>query len=71
MNWMDYFIAGIITGLIGLLIWVVYADSQQPKFTLNKVEWTCTKTEPRTSLMLIGKVLIPTVTVECLEYKRK
>lgn len=70
-DWFEILIIAIVLGLLGFLAYVVYYNAQQPTFTLQKSVWTCTKTHNVSSMMLVGKVMIPMTNVECIEYKRK
>lgn len=69
-----HFMEKILLFLIFLILFgvgmVAYKEIISEKITLNKTEWSCTQTKPQSTLLLVGKVLVPTTTQVCSVYTR-
>lgn len=66
----------LVTGcIVGAIAYIIYSNATVETFSLRKDSWECTATHPEThsSVMLVGKVMIPQTssTVVCDNYKRK
>lgn len=78
MNFISDHLGKLITLLcilfIGILVFALYYDSKQPTFSLKKEERQCVEshTETYTSMILVGKVMVPQVHIRtvCDDYKR-
>ena len=82
MDWVGDRIAVVLVGLILggfglvlLLVYLLYADSQSPEIVLRKSEWQCvgTRRESTTIYVQVGKVMVPQTTYHdvCVEYKKR
>jgi len=69
----------ILIGAFGLAVfgsvgWAGWSDSQRPTIELKKDDWTCSRTEIRTSLMSVvsdkSTIMVPTAQSVCMEYRR-
>lgn len=68
-----FIMAAIFLAIAVVLVWVgvlVFLDVTSEKFTLTKAEWTCTHTEQRRRLTMIGKVMVPRNVDVCMIYER-
>lgn len=50
--------------------YVVWKDAKSEKISLNKSDWTCTKTETQVNNIVAGKVIVPQITEHCVRYER-
>jgi len=69
----DLIFATVGMDLVGFLGWVgieAYKQSQKPVIEIRKDQWECVETRERTVHILVGKVIVPTVSKECVQYKK-
>jgi len=68
--WFYSLLCAAVVALLIWLSWFIWTDSQRPTFELKRDDWTCSKAEQRRQLMLVGKVMVPTIRNVCVEYRR-
>lgn len=69
-SWIEATIVAAIVLILAAVGWGGYSYSQRPTIEINKDDWQCTKSEQRTHLQPIGKVLMPMTRTVCVEYRR-
>ena len=52
------------------LVWGVYENSTSEKIELIQSDWVCTETSQYTTLMPVGKTLVPQFHTQCNNYRR-
>lgn len=70
MDFIEVLIVAAILMIVAVVGLAVYDESQRPDMGLKKDDWQCTKSENRTHLQPMGKLLMPMTTKICLEYTR-
>jgi len=69
-SWIEGLIAATIVLILAAVGWAGYSESKRPNMTLKKDDWQCSKSETRTHLQLMGKILMPVTEQVCMEYRR-
>lgn len=70
---MYFFEKVIIAAIIAILVAIgygVYVESQKPGFELKKDEWHCTDHHMVTTMVMVGKVMVPQTYSVCDNWKR-
>lgn len=74
-EWFMGLIVAAIVGVLGLVGWGAWTDSQSPTIELIKEDWQCTdkKTTILMVPMLVGKVTVmrPQPVTKCIRYERR
>lgn len=68
-----YLMWGAAILLFSITLFFGYAirqDAKSEKISLNKSDWTCTKTETQENIIVAGKVIVPQVAKHCVRYER-
>jgi hypothetical protein len=55
---------------ISILIYNAWQDSNRETFSLVKADWECTQGRTYTTMVLVGKILVPETRTECVQYTR-
>jgi hypothetical protein len=69
-SWIEAAIVAAIVLILVAVGWGAYSESQRPTIEIKKDDWECVKSEQRTHLQPMGKVLMPMITTVCVEYRR-
>lgn len=72
-DWMEYVIAGMFLffgALIVLVIYVAWIETNSEKIEITKSKWECTQTKSITTLMLVGKIIMPQTSTYCVKYEK-
>ena len=72
--WLEAFLWWLFAAIflvIGLVIYASIMESRMPHFQLNKRDWACTAAHEETTMVLVGKVLVPSTTTVCDQYSRQ
>lgn len=70
-SWIEVAIVAAIFLVLAAVGWGAYNDHQRPVIEIKKDGWECVKSEKRTHLLPVGKVLMPMTTMVCVEYRRR
>ncbi len=67
---LTYFALPFIIFLFFYSVAMFFVTLSQETFSLIKDEWKCTDYKTMTTLVLVGKVMVPQVHSQCIRYER-
>lgn len=63
--------AGLVAACVLAIVAVIASVAMSPKLELIEKDWTCTKHHSRTTMIMVGKNMVPNVSKVCDRYERK
>ena len=70
MDAIEVVLIAAIVCILGVFSYAVYENVVAEKFSLVKSEWTCTKSHNLSTVVLVGKVIVPQNNTVCDNYQR-